>query len=311
MMPFPDLLRLVKALDGRLPDPTPESDPERLLALHPGLASIDVEDLRIPGPRGDVPARFYKPEAPARAGFVWIHGGAFIAGDLDGAEANWVSLRLAAGGIAVLSLDYRKALGGVHYPVPLDDVAAGWDWAVRNAERFGVPVSSLHLGGASAGANLAAGLAKRVRDTHGAARPASLVLAVPLVHARHPDLSDEDLRTMRAGAPGAIFEPEDIVHMVNNYAGTRSVLADPYAFAANGDLTNQPPMLVLTSEFDSLRPSGEAYAAAVAAAGGVAKLMMVRGAPHAALVNLESASGRFSIEAIADWILNGSQDPDR
>ena len=34
-------------------------------------------------------------------------------------EAHWVSLALAARGFGVLSLDYRKALRGVHYPVPV------------------------------------------------------------------------------------------------------------------------------------------------------------------------------------------------
>jgi len=44
------------------------------------------------------------------------------------------------------------------------------------------------------------------------------------------------------------------------YAGSEGALGDPYAFAANGQLTGQPPVFILNSEADFLRASGEAYA---------------------------------------------------
>ena len=76
------------------------------------------------------------PDAGGTA-FVWVHGGAFIGGDLEFPEAHWVSLAIAARGFAVLSLDYRKSLRGVHYPVPSDDILDGWLWATAARRRVG------------------------------------------------------------------------------------------------------------------------------------------------------------------------------
>jgi acetyl esterase/lipase len=103
-----------------------------------------------------------------------VHGGGFVGGDLDMAEANWVSLALAARGYAVLSVEYRKALHGVHFPIPSDDVLAAWNWATAHAPDFGAAPDALHLGGASAGGNLVAGVTKRLRDANGVV-PVSLV----------------------------------------------------------------------------------------------------------------------------------------
>ena len=75
-------------------------------------------------------------------------------------------------------LDYRKALHGVRFPAASNDVLGGWRWAVEHTDELGVDVARLHLGGASAGANLVAGVAKRLRDGAGRA-PASVVLAYP------------------------------------------------------------------------------------------------------------------------------------
>ena len=46
-----------------------------------------------------------------------------IGGHLDIPESNWVAHELASRGIPVLSVDYTKCLGGVHYPVPVDEAA--------------------------------------------------------------------------------------------------------------------------------------------------------------------------------------------
>src|SRR5687767_3258477 len=50
-----------------------------------------------PGPHGPVPVRVYRP-AGADAGrpcLVWMHGGAFLAGDLAMPEADWTARETA------------------------------------------------------------------------------------------------------------------------------------------------------------------------------------------------------------------------
>ena len=66
------------------------------------LPEVDRRDDAAPGPHGDVPVRVYTPRALAapdahgrRGAVVWIHGGAFIFGDLDMPEADHTAARLA------------------------------------------------------------------------------------------------------------------------------------------------------------------------------------------------------------------------
>jgi acetyl esterase len=259
--------QIVQMLESQ--DAAPELDSKSttdLLSRFPDFAGVDARDVLIDGPHGDVPGRIYRGPEQSGTGLVWVHGGAFIGGDLDMLEAHWVSLALAARGFGVLSLDYRKALRGVHYPVPSDDILAGWLWANAHAPELGARPDDLHLGGASAGANLVAGVTKRARDGAGPL-PASLMLVYPIVHPELPPLTSE-LREKLTTEKAAVSLPAETVREFNlQYAGSEDVFGDPYAFAVNGPLAGQPPVYILNSEIDFLRASGEAYGADLRAAG--------------------------------------------
>ncbi len=300
---FPDLLRVAEERGG-VPDPAPESDPALLTVMFPDLAVVASRDVEIPGPHGPVPGRVYRPDGPPTAALVWVHGGGFVSGTLDFAESHWTGLALARRGIAVLALDYRKAIRGVHYPVPLDDVAAGWHWAVANAgDALGVTGAAVHLGGASAGGALAGGLVKKLRDTGAAPLPRTLVLAYPVLHPSVDAFPAAALARLRRRSPYPLLPAGELRLIAENYAGSAAVLADPYAFPANGPLGGQPPVFVLTAEFDTLRFSGEAYAAAVIQADGTARLEMEPRAPHGALARPSGEFGHRSLDRIAAWLL--------
>jgi acetyl esterase len=268
-----------------------------------GPTDITARDLVIDGPYGDVPARLYRGSSSADvpAALVWVHGGGFVAGDLDMPEADWVGTELAACGIPVLSLDYRKAMGGVHYPVPSDDVLAGWAWAVEHSGELGVAAERLHLGGASAGGNLVAGVTKRLRD--GAGRlPASVVLAYPVVHPGLPEDPGVDLAEVERLAGEFFFSAALTQQMTMNYAGEARLLTDPYAFPSNGELGGQPPVLVMNCEYDSLRASGAAYAGQLAQAGVEVREVTMPLSQHGVLNRPETVHGRRALHCIADWL---------
>jgi acetyl esterase/lipase len=285
-------------IDALMPGPTPED----LARDFPELQAVQQHDLTIAAVGAPVRGRLYQAAASRpSAALVWVHGGAFIAGHLDMAEAHWVALMLAYRGSPVLSLDYRKCLHGVRFPAPSDDVLAGWLWAVEHADEIGVAPTGLHLGGASAGGNLTAGVTKRLRDG-GGLQPASLVLAYPVLHAKLPEPSAE----LRAALTRAGLAPTDSSSEISlNFTGSEERFADPYAFAANGVLSGQPPVFVLNSEADELRASGEEYARRLEAAAVSVRLVYEPGTVHGHLNDPYSPGGRASLDRIHEWLGGG------
>jgi len=290
-LPFPEALRWLRE-NGEPAETRPDVDTASLRRRFPRLAGVSISELVVETPNGPQPARVYVDETarPSGRALVWVHGGAFIGGHLDMPESNWVALELAAHGIPVLAVDYTKCLGDVHFPVPSDDVLAGWRYArERSAELFGVQPDSLLLGGASAGGTLTAGAVARLRDA-GEDVPAGLVSVYP---AAHPD----------GGRPGEIPDPASPTTQISlNYAGTAEKLADPHVFAGLGSGAGFPPTLIVVCELDGLRPSGEAFASLLADAGVDASLHVEPGADHAHINEPSDPTALPTIEAIATWI---------
>lgn len=265
-----------------------------LIEAMPHLACVATKDIAIPGPHGTVDARLYTPPTAARSVLVWIHGGGFVSGDLDDAEANWVALEVAASGIQVLSVDYRKATDGVTYPVPSDDIHAAWMWASQHLSGDGVRI---HVGGASAGAALAAALVVRLRED-GDRLPASVVLVYPVVHARLPEPESDAEREWRTG-----FTDEMVEEMSINFVGAADLFDDPKAFAgATLDFTGYPPTFILNAQWDSLRASGERLAAQLIADGVPVEMTVEPDTIHGYLSHPHSESARRSIERITAWL---------
>lgn len=300
----PSWVEIVRETEGRGPEPVrPGHDTASLVAAFPELRAVRVRTPAIAGPAGPVPARLYLPETPAGGvALVWAHGGAYIWGDLDMAESSWVGLALAARGIPVLCLDYRKALHGTHHPALSDDVLAGWSWAWAHADALGVSDDRLHLGGASAGANLATGVALRLRDA-GRPVPRSLVLAYPTLHATLPEPSPELAATLAAWSG---YDPTlpTVARDVNlNHVGSEAGMADPIAFPANGSVAGLPPTFILDAELDGLRASAEAFATQLAAEGVPVRCELEPGATHGQLNEPFLDVGQRSLGRVAGWLL--------
>src|ERR1700733_1716843 len=75
----------------------------------PDTTGVRIEDRQIPGRKGDpaIPIRIYWPEQRSAPAAVYnVHGGGFIAGDLETEHAFNVTLSRELG-IVVVSVDYR------------------------------------------------------------------------------------------------------------------------------------------------------------------------------------------------------------
>jgi len=283
--------------------------------------AVDVEDRRIDGSHGAIPVRIYRPSAPAGPGLVWLHGGGFVAGDLDMPEADWVSRSFAERGIAVVSVDYRLAppfadgtarpgLSGVHHPVPVDDVVAAFAWAAGS----GLAAGPWALGGTSAGGNLAASATLRLSSGAGAGAgasagvpvPALAVLAYPTLLAVQP-APDAELRAALDADPDADrFGPEAVRAMYENYLGGPVEQATPSAapgLATAAELVGYPPVIMINAEVDELRVSGEVFARTLAAAGIPVDVSTEPGTTHGYLNRPVEPAATASVERYAERIL--------
>lgn len=295
--PFAEVIRALESGTSD-PDPRTDIDTASLVGLYPELGTVTASDVSIEGSNGRIPARLYRPQEPARGGLVWAHGGSFIGGNLDMPEAHWVSLAVAAQGFAVLSVEYTKALFGVHFPVPSIDLLEAWNWA---SDHLGVGRDALHLGGASAGGNLAAGVGLRLRDGQGRL-PASLVLVYPLLHDVLPEGSAEARAAAATLSPQDRFLQSTVDDLVENYLGPDHTPQDSYAFASRADLTGMPPMLILNSENDDHRYSGEEFARQAADAGVAVEVVYEPGSKHGHLDRPHTPEAKRSIARIIRWL---------
>jgi acetyl esterase len=220
-----------------------------------------VDDRHVPAESGDIPVRVYTPAEAVGADhgvLVWFHGGGWVIGDIDTADASCRALANRSGCV-VVSVDYRLA---PEHPAPaaLDDCLAAVTWTVENAELLGIDASRVAVGGDSAGGNLAALVCQRVRDDYGPDIDFQLLVypAVDLTMSQ-PSIDEN--------GEGYFLTKASMEWFVESYLPEGDPKDPSVSPAFAGDLSGLPRALVITAEFDPLRDEGEAYAAALQAAG--------------------------------------------
>jgi acetyl esterase len=277
------LLEGIPDLRAAMTDPDMDRRIQEFLspALSPA-PDVSTRDLTVDGPHGPIPVRVYEPADAdgALPALLWLHGGAFMFGDLDMPEADRTAREVCIrAGAVVVSVDYRLAVDGLHHPVPLDDCVAATRWLRDSAGELGVDTARISVGGASAGGNLAAATVLRLRDEDDW-WPAGLIPVYPVMHPQLPEpnirlaaLLDEIPRALR-------FTSAGITGINLNYLGGPLDLADGYSFPALADVTGLCPTLVVNAEYDDLRTSGEAFTAQLALAGVVVRQVLAPSMLH-------------------------------
>jgi len=175
----------------------------------------------------------------------------------------------------VVSVDYRLA-PEYPYPTPLDDCHTALLWIAEHGTELDGDPARIAIGGGSAGGNLAAALALRIRD-EGGPRIAFQYLLVPAT-----DLSGtREWHSYDEAGKGYVLTLSGIEGMVEAYVPDRLQRMDPYISPLlEGDLGGLPPALVVTALFDPLRDQGEAYARRLEEAGVPVQFHREPGALH-------------------------------
>ena len=222
-----------------------------------------IDEFDIPGGDGQpVRARAYTPR-DAREGplplLVWLHGGGWVAGDLDHHDATCRALANASG-CKIVAIDYR--LAPEHkFPAGLQDCHAAIRWLAAHGGDLGIDPRRIAIAGDSAGGNLAAAVTLMARDRGGPSLAFQL-LVYPVTHHAF------DTPSYRQYGDGYLLTAEGMRWHWNHYLPDAAAGLDPLASPLLApDLRGLPPALVIVAECDPLRDESEAYARRLAAAG--------------------------------------------
>ena len=220
-----------------------------------------VEDVVIARPGGGaaLPARAYWPPAVDPVGaLVWLHGGGWCIGDLDGFDRVCRSLCNAASA-TVVSADYRLAPEH-RYPAAVEDADLAVAWATgHGAAQLGFDPARVAIGGDSAGGNLSA-----VASLHAKDALRAQLLVYPVVDA------GMDTGSYREHGDFPLLTAEAVAFCWRTYVGgddlARADEPDASPLRA-ADLSGAPPAYIAVAGHDVLHDEGIAYARALEAAG--------------------------------------------
>ena len=229
-------------------------------AFPPGPDMASVREESVAGADGAAfRVRVLSPSDHPRAVIVYYHGGGWVLGDID--QYDTLGRQLAAlTGAAVILVDYRKAPEH-RYPAAAHDAWEALNWADKNMAAIAGQRVPIIVAGDSAGGNLAAVVAQRAKAESGPAISLQ-ILVYPVTDAAMDTASYADPdNQLLLNAP--LME-----WFWDHYVPDKDDRLAPDASPARAaDLSNLPPALVVTAEYDVLRDEAEAYGEALRDAG--------------------------------------------
>jgi acetyl esterase len=209
-----------------------------------------------------------------RGALLYFHGGAFILGNLDSEHDICIDYAEGAGCV-VVSVDYR--LAPEHpFPAAHEDGWAVLRWLVDHANEFGVDAACIGVGGGSAGAALAAGLAVRARD-EGFAVPSFALLVQPVIDHLSRSVS------ARTFNHTPFLKADHLQIAWRTYLGPTPPSGRELAYAAPfsaSDLTGFPDTCIVIGNVDPSRDEALAFGLRLIEAGVEVELHLVPGIPH-------------------------------
>ena len=232
-----------------------------------------IEDITIPGTDSSIAARLYAPDATRRCRLMlYFHGGGYVKGGIDESDALCRNLARATGH-TVLSIDYRLAPEHC-FPAALDDAVASTVWAASHALELGAEPGAVVVCGESAGGNLAAVTALRLRsDPRVAIRYQVLLQPVIDFTLSFPSI---DMPATECLVPRA-----DLDWYYRTYRDGRCDPRDERVSPINAhDFSGLAPALIIAAEFDSLRDEAQAYSARLESAGIATRYICAEGMAH-------------------------------
>lgn len=232
-----------------------------------------IENIKIPGPGGEIPLRIYTPVAAgadALPVLIYFHGGGFVIGDLethDGLCRQFAN----EGDFRVIAVDYR--LAPEHkFPAALDDAFAAVQWIEAHASELGVDANRIAVGGDSAGGALAAEVTQLAKAK--GPKIAFQLLMFPVTQI------GKETSSFREFAVGYFLDKATLDWFFNHYIPEGTDKTDTRVSPLNGDLKGLPPAYVMLGGYDPLHDEGLAYAKKLRDAGVKVEIADYEGMVH-------------------------------
>jgi acetyl esterase len=238
---------------------------------------VDLDVVKIPGPDANaITSHVVRPRGATGAlpGIVYLHGGGFAYGELDGPSPLARDASVAAGAV-VVEPHYRLAPEH-RFPNGVEDCYTVVCWVHDHAAQLGLDPDRIAVAGASAGACLSAAVCLMSRD-RGGPPIAFQALLIPVLDDRGHSPSRRQMTDPR------IINGPGISHTWDTYLGLDRdpAATSPYAAPARAsDVSGLPPAYLLTCGLDPLRDEGLDYALRLAQADVPVTLHHVPGAWH-------------------------------
>lgn len=233
----------------------------RITLMAPPAPVATITERSIDGPGGPLRLRIYTPFGSGPFPLMmFFHGSGFVLCSLD--THDGMCRNLAAGiGCVVVSVDYR--LAPEHkFPKGLDDCLAATRWAAAHGAELGTYPARIMLAGDSAGGNMAAVTALRVRDEGGPALCGQMLL-YPVTDYHTPGTP-----SYAQNADGYGLTRNTMEWFWGHYLANPLEAENPYASPLRArDLSGLPPAYVMSAEYDPLRDEAELYGQRLRAAG--------------------------------------------
>jgi acetyl esterase len=229
-----------------------DRDAHRIATLPAGMT---VANSYAVGDGCETPMRIYRPAGEGvQPAILYFHGGGFTTGSIESYDGLATALGEATGA-TVISVHYARLPEATPRAV-LTQCRSVLDWAVRMAETLRIDPALLSVAGDSAGAFLATHLAMHARDAGGP--PLCCQLLCYGAYALDSDDVAQD-----PGLPRPVIDA-----MITTYHDCSARDADPLpAPLACDDLSQLPPAILLTGEYDAFLTEGRAFAGRLRAAG--------------------------------------------
>ena len=222
------------------------------------------ENLSLPGPDGQLPARFYAgAHHRDRPLILYFHGGGWVIGDLDTHDA-FCRVLSELSGCSVLSVAYR--LAPEHpYPAAQDDALAALAWLAGGSAGLSAPGNgNVIVAGDSAGAHLACCTCLDAGASERAAISGCMLIYPVCDH--YSSLPPSYVERAR----GHKLTSRLMVWFWDTYlAGADADAADSTRALPlhSPRLDGLPPTFLVTCEYDPLRDEGRELGAKLEAAG--------------------------------------------